>query len=755
MIRHPQSPSRGKQWIPRRSPSKKKPGDALGMRYVTFQKPNGDICTKLMLVAGSVGIPSSQDKPFLEELDSHADLNMNDFRLPAEFGLSPSEHQSSEQDTNEEEDGGEIPMVSDNLPSSNDNEGVPPGEEEEASLLHKDAREDASEDETSLGKSYFGDDDHDEEDEDNDDDDSVVLDFATWYQEIMQHVYTPGAKVWVKFGTAGRACWYRGSVVAVVSPGLYHITYDDGDESDMSRCFKPVARLRHIEAEDEYLEIDHLSDSSDEEEEWMMEATTFKQTKATSVKRTSHETMASRLSRDGKLISFPKRRCWQHAHSPRLYPGIAVVKFDRKLGSTFCGVIRQIFQDPHDKEKFVYLIRSLPEVKPTYQEQIKESDFIHDCDHGVRYATTLPGSSSSSTSSDVYLLPTKGQKQRGWPPMVNRYFHSRGGRHIALQGFYRRHRDPAFLGRQEQLLESLWGAILSSGAKPPRPEWKAWVTAQPGSSDHVFQLLVLLLQSNSARDDILAISAKEMFSQFGLPFAICQHPASFYYFLTTSTNSLKDDTTTDMDGDGPSISKGYNYCYQKAQNVIKLSKQLVALAYSKCSGTSMERLDQEPWLAYGSMDPVPSEIIDSIPQGMRLLPDVFDPIFLNRLQGVGPKIRNLVAEAGYGTIAGPALDCHMMRYTVCLGVGAAAELNNAEHYTERLKDCFQRAQWQMLNEVPASIGQLLYTRKHHALVKAVRACARDYDLEDEILSFVNHYPPQEGESDSLISSLML
>jgi hypothetical protein len=35
------------------------------------------------------------------------------------------------------------------------------------------------------------------------------------------------------------------------------------------------------------------------------------------------------------------------------------------------------------------------------------------------------------------------------------------------------------------------------------------------------------------------------------------------------------------------------------------------------------------------------------------LPDVFDPIFLNRLQGVGPKIRNLVAEAGYGTIAGP------------------------------------------------------------------------------------------------------
>ncbi len=106
MIRHPQSPSRGKQWIPRRSPSKKKTGDALGMRYVTFQKPNGDICTKLMLVAGSVGIPSSQDKPFLEELDSHADLNMNDFRLPAEFGLSPSEHQSSEQDTNEEEDGG-------------------------------------------------------------------------------------------------------------------------------------------------------------------------------------------------------------------------------------------------------------------------------------------------------------------------------------------------------------------------------------------------------------------------------------------------------------------------------------------------------------------------------------------------------------------------------------------------------------------------------------------------------------------------
>jgi hypothetical protein len=60
--------------------------------------------------------------------------------------------------------------------------------------------------------SYFGDNDLTFDDLDADDG-SGAINFAKWYEEIVQPVYKPGEKVWVKFGQTGRAFWYRGAVL--------------------------------------------------------------------------------------------------------------------------------------------------------------------------------------------------------------------------------------------------------------------------------------------------------------------------------------------------------------------------------------------------------------------------------------------------------------------------------------------------------------------------------------------------------------
>lgn len=160
----------------------------------------------------------------------------------------------------------------------------------------------------------------------------------------------------------------------------------------------------------------------------------------------------------------------------------------------------------------------------------------------------------------------------------------------------------------------------------------------------------------------------------------------------------------------------------------------------------MTRLQREPWFRTGSKLPVPKEILDAIPRTARLVPGEFDSGFFGGLQGVGIKIRNLIAEAGYSITEGPALDCHMMRYTVSLGAGAAPEVTNSDKYCHHLKLCFQESQWQCLNEVPASIGQLLYTRRHAGLYDRCVDAARQYRLEDGMICFLNHYPVQNMPS---------
>jgi endonuclease III len=118
--------------------------------------------------------------------------------------------------------------------------------------------------------------------------------------------------------------------------------------------------------------------------------------------------------------------------------------------------------------------------------------------------------------------------------------------------------------------------------------------------------------------------------------------------------------------------------------------------------------------------PLPQWIFKQVPEKCHLFPPKYDAICFDQLQGVGPKIRHLIAEAGYHQSMGPAVDCHMIRFTCCMGSGCHLLLSGgSESVSELLKKMYQATDFPSLNEVPASIAQLLRKREHCGLIFAL------------------------------------
>lgn len=116
--------------------------------------------------------------------------------------------------------------------------------------------------------------------------------------------------------------------------------------------------------------------------------------------------------------------------------------------------------------------------------------------------------------------------------------------------------------------------------------------------------------------------------------------------------------------------------------------------------------------------------------------------------GVGPKIRHLIAESCYNEIVGPALDCHMFRFTVNLGV--SCPLFGTETICSHITTVFGLERLTLLNEIPASIAQLLHTRKHQSLKDLLFLCSGTHGFSDELGAYFFHYPPQKNGNDGNI-----
>ena len=128
----------------------------------------------------------------------------------------------------------------------------------------------------------------------------------------------------------------------------------------------------------------------------------------------------------------------------------------------------------------------------------------------------------------------------------------------------------------------------------------------------------------------------------------------------------------------------------------------------------------------------------------RLFPVHFRKDFFSNILGVGEKVAHLVAEAGYGVVVGPAVDRHVFRYTISVGSGCPLLVKNDIRYNECLKRCYPRDLWVPLNEVPATLGQLLaeadkMMRKR--VIRGVMEVGYRTNYVEEMRGFLSHYVP--------------
>jgi endonuclease III len=327
-------------------------------------------------------------------------------------------------------------------------------------------------------------------------------------------------------------------------------------------------------------------------------------------------------------------------------------------------------------------------------------------------------------------------------------------RNELVEKFMCRNTDREFINSQKNILEALsvslqeYCASLNEHEKPIRIGWASWVKADAGSLFHIFQITALLLFTNSVGDQVVKESIGELFNLestcilgafFDNPFTFARDPTGAYEFLTARSCDNAENASKSTISKG--ISRGFNYGNMKARHLILLSKQLIVYKYVEL--WEKDIADFSGMLVHGSLDPLPEFILEAVPTTTPLFPPTYDEYFLNRLHGVGPKMRYLIAEAGYNVVKGPAVDCHMIRYTCCLGSGCPLLLGGgSESFANALMSIYSVEDYTRLNEVPASIAQLLRKRQHGILSKALERVALQLGMHDEIRSFLNHYPPQ-------------
>jgi hypothetical protein len=523
-----------------------------------------------------------------------------------------------------------------------------------------------------------------------------TLEQVALYHRIMSEQFIVGQRVRVHYGTSSTELWFPAVIHLKNSDGTYQITYLDLDESDPMASKKSPERIKafhdghcsydneysghdedgsdvhdEVYSDNDYHEDDYLDDDYTDDDDYKI---IDRRPRKPGVLFIPSSDQVMEMSRRSSLITkFPPRRgTVYHPVRSRLPVDTTVVVKRSSDGPVLTGVIRQIMQDPHRKERFRYFIRSKPPFTQ-YYEEIWEDDFLIDCKNGTRWATILPlpsspeaevppRPSSSSTHSDVYLMVTTDQGQKKWPPLTCRMYDFTRGRierKSIIEGFIGRCSDKTFVACQREYLSCLSTAVdcyisnLPDFTKPSRLGWAAWVPTVPGDLWHLFQLTALLVNTNGTGDDIVKQSIGELFmhqssalgvvGNFDNPFTFARDPQGAFSFLTARGVG-----STVLIGE-QGISKGFNYGNEKAKNLIKIAKQLIVFKYCELHDRQLHDVEEEIGSCYhhGSRQPLPASIIDKVPVNVPLFPEFYEETFLNSLHGVGTKIRHLLAEAGY------------------------------------------------------------------------------------------------------------
>ena len=278
--------------------------------------------------------------------------------------------------------------------------------------------------------------------------------------------------------------------------------------------------------------------------------------------------------------------------------------------------------------------------------------------------------SQSSLSADFFTYS---------PTLHNsslRYFSTKSSRLSSLWLFSESILSPKFQRNQVSCLDSLLACVHNfanqSIGRTQRIGWASWVPTVAGDRWFAWQIVALLLLTNSVHDRIVHHIVVDMFTRFSNPISIAGNPSRFFDFLTSKAKDFQPSYGFNPQTDG--ISKGPNYCYQKDNYIIAMSKTVILnWAYENGFITLTDfKASRQIYLDHHNKKAIntalPGKILQAcLISNATLFPKEYHHGFYSSLPGIGLKMRHLCAEAIYQNPVGPAIDCHCIRFCVKMG----------------------------------------------------------------------------------------
>ena len=497
---------------------------------------------------------------------------------------------------------------------------------------------------SSLLSSFYDDDDNDTEFQQCRSDAILLLENARRMRELLSE----------QFSSPERVSLYSKIMAEGVGQGIY--------ATQEKEAYAPLFQLftEHDQSMQEFQEDEKWYD---EDEEYSGTKTIVTKTKSLSMQQKLKELDSIEHQKITQSDFFPMRTNNKSRWcSPRLSMGSTVILNIK--GLQLMLKIVQVLRSRDNPSDFFYIMRSPSDVSSSHYERILESLFFERLENGRASVIQYKESSvtQSSTTSDIFSYSLA--KPTNFPL---RYFQSRVSRNLSLQSFTDKISCPSFQKRHREFFSQLTSVVMeytqTAGDITQRVGWATWVPTKFGDRWFAWQITTLLLLTNSVHDKIVRNIVTEMFQRFPSPLEICRNPPKFLDFLTSKAKAFSPiDSSFDLQVD--SITKGPNFCYQKARYIVACSKQVVLLwcmqNVRECiySFPELKRMYLDTSQSESLQKPLPHLWVDGCALSENtLFPDQYEHDFFSALPGVGLKMRHLCSEAIYKSIIGPAIDC--------------------------------------------------------------------------------------------------
>ena len=575
------------------------------------------------------------------------------------------------------------------------------------------------------------------------------------YHQALAVPYVVGERVRSLFQNDPQQAWFEAVITAKVDACTYAVRYLDGTIADEFACRKDSQYISSLVGDDESVPVATITDlsgatitdlscseydsdwdseddadnSSDLDEDADLDFRLFTNCRRSAAKskptrKLSHDELAKTLETEYGIVQIEnlrqKRSTAHHEFRPVVPRGSTLVRFIDPEG-TFLGrkrvvVVRQILQDPVDRSRFQYVIKSPPQYE-SFLSTVWEPQLLCEIQKGSARVINIPSNkiSMSTTDKDIFLLPTKDEMEVPFPPMLDRYCVKRvGDRAVALHKFGQRYQHSSEIRKHRRMLEDVTQILTKYPVKAERPQWKQWNPFPTHDYRHRWFHYAVCQFSMSNADVSLKEPLLEFFKLkssnkrkrrggergvFDNPQSVAREPSRAYaFFATRRTNSTKDDGLDDAVAlqEGTGATKSVNLWRKKIRSLILNAKRLCVFAVvrlrceQQCVDASsrqdfdrvllqvMEEFKLETILEFGSLLPLPDKLLLLVPTSTCLLPGDWDDTFFRRLYNFGVKCRNLMAESCYGlsVVSGCGRLWEGFDLSMCLGVFAILNARN-------------------------------------------------------------------------------